>query len=292
MTSVTISIMCYNYGEYLPQAIESALGQTGHDLDVDVLVIDDGSTDNTPEVCQRYASSIRTLRSSNQGFAASLTRSIREAQGEYVCLLDADDYFVDTKLRRLEPCIRHGDDLIEHPSILVDETGDVLREEPKGGGSTSTLCIRRKKALDLLPAHNEVFFHALKHLGRAATIDEPLTYYRVHGESMIRSQEPGGWYDELASVTHALADHLATMSGDPPAWTDASSLAQTSQHYRAIAHYDEMEAALQRQRRWPAMKNSLRMLYRAAHAPDGIQAWHWKLLARCLRGRAIETSLH
>jgi glycosyltransferase involved in cell wall biosynthesis len=288
MTSVTISIMCYNYGAYLAQAIESALGQIGHDLDVDVFVIDDGSTDNTPDVCQQYASSIRTLRSSNRGFAASLTRAIREAQGDYVCLLDADDYFVDTKLRRLEPCIRRGDDLIEHPSILVDETGDVLREEPKEGGSTSTLCIRRDKALDLLPAHNEVFFHALKHLGRAATIDEPLTYYRVHGESMIRSREAEAWYDELAEVTHKLANHLQQLARRPPDWTDAGALREASRIYRTAARYDEMEAALLRGQHWTSLKKCTQMLRQAVSTPGGLNSWHLRLVARCLQGRAIE----
>jgi hypothetical protein len=289
MATVTISIMCYNYGRYLGRAIESCLQQTGHNLDVDVLVIDDGSTDNAPEVCSRYSDHIRTLRSENRGFAASLTRSIREARGDYVCLLDADDYFAETKLREIEPAIREGYDLIENEAYRIDDSGELLSQEPKGGGSTSTLCIRKEKALDLLPAHNEIYFHALKHLGRATKIDKPLTYYRVHGDSMIRSREQADWYDELATVTHRLADHLEEMTRQPPDWTNESALMDASRIYRTTAAYDEMEAELLREQRLDALRKCMVMLRHALTTPGGVGIWHLKLAARCVQGRAIET---
>jgi len=288
MPSVTVSIMCYNYGRYLGRAIESCLRQAGHDMDVDVLVIDDGSTDQTPQVCERYSDAVRVLRSENRGFTASLTRSIREAESQYVCLLDADDYFAETKLRRLEPHIRDEYDLIEHSAYRVDEEGALLSEEPKGGGSTSTLCVRREKALDLLPAQNEIYFHALKHLGRAIEIDAPLTYYRVHEDSMIRSRERPAWYDELADVTHRLADHLSGMTAQPPSWTNAPALQRASRIYRTTASYDEMEAELLRGHQWKALRRCMKMLRHAVMAPGGIGIWHLKLAARCLQGRPIE----
>ena len=76
MLKITCSILCYNYGRYLAQAIESCLNQEQGDYQLEVLVIDDGSTDETPEVCQRYQGRIRTLRSDNKGFGASLDRAI------------------------------------------------------------------------------------------------------------------------------------------------------------------------------------------------------------------------
>jgi len=283
---VTISIMCYNYGRYLDRAIESCLEQKGHDFDVDVLVIDDGSTDNTPQVCKAYADHIRVLRSENQGFAASLMRAIREAQGDYVCLMDADDYFVETKLQELEPFIRQGYDLIIHKSYLIDETGTPLREKPQEGGNTSTLCIRHRKALDLLPAHNEISFHALKHLGESVEIDKPLTYYRIHDESMTQSDAKQ--YDYLASVTHRLADHLRRMAEQPPDWTEEMPLVEASRIFRTTASYDEMEAELLRGKYLKALRKCATMLRHAMTTPGGIGIWHLKLAARCLRGRAIE----
>jgi len=285
---ITISIMCYNYGQYLGRAIESGLDQQGHDFDVDVLVIDDGSIDNTPEVCQRYSEDIRVLRSENKGFPASLTRSIREARGEYVCLLDADDYFADTKLKELEPFIHEGYDFITHKAYLIDEEETLLRNEPKGGGSTSTQCIRREKALDLLPAYNDIYFHALEHLGRSRELDAPLTYYRVHEESNIRSRELGAWYDRLAWATHKLADHLDTVANEPPDWSDETDLVGASRIYRTIARYDEMEAELLRGNHLNALKKCGGMLQHAVTTPGGIDLWHLKLAARCLQGRAID----
>jgi glycosyltransferase involved in cell wall biosynthesis len=284
--TVTISIMCYNYGQYLGRAIESGLNQQGHDFDVNVLVIDDGSTDNTPQVCEEYADHIRVLRSENQGFGASLTRAIRQAQGDYVCLLDADDYFVETKLQEIEPFIQHGYDLIVHKSYLIDETESLLREKPKGGGSTSNLCIHREKALDLLPVQNEISFHALKHLGESIDIDRPLAYYRVHDESMTQSHAKQ--YDYLASVTHRLADHLKGMAEQPPDWTDEVSLVEASRIFRTTASYDEMEAELLRGKYLKALRKCATMLRHATTTPEGVGIWHLKLAARCLQGRAIE----
>ena len=84
----SIVIPCHNYGMYLAEAIESALGQTYPD--VEVIVLDDGSTDDTPEVAARYPS-IRFVRHENRGLPATLNRGIALAQGEFIAFLDADD---------------------------------------------------------------------------------------------------------------------------------------------------------------------------------------------------------
>jgi hypothetical protein len=203
-------------------------------------------------------------------------------------LLDADDYFAETKLQELEPLIRDGVDLIEHETYRIDEDGSLLNRESIGAGSTSTLCIRREKALDLVPAHNELYFHTLKHLGTSAYLSEPLTYYRIHSHSMIRSRNPEEWYDELATVTHKLADYLHNLTNAPPKWTDAKSLREASRIYRTTASYDEMEAALLRGQRWLSLKKCAAMLRYAASTPDGIDMWHLRLAARCLQGRGIK----
>jgi hypothetical protein len=128
----------------------------------------------------------------------------------------------------------------------------------------------------------------LKHLGQAVKIDDPLTYYRVHEDSMIRSREHAAWYDELAAVTHHLADHLSEMTAQPPSWTDASNLRGASHIYRTTARYDEMEAALLRGQYFLALRKCAGMLQSALTTPGGINRWHLKLAARCLQGRAIE----
>jgi glycosyltransferase involved in cell wall biosynthesis len=92
MTSVSIVITCYNLGEYLEEAIQSALDQTYPD--VEVLVVDDGSTDQrTIEVLDRLQSHsrLRILRTPNQGVARARNLGFSQARGEYILPLDADD---------------------------------------------------------------------------------------------------------------------------------------------------------------------------------------------------------
>src|SRR5207247_4669904 len=79
--------------------IESALGQT-HAL-CEVIVIDDGSTDDSKAVASRYADSVRLLSQSDEGVERAVNRGVSEAQGEYVARLDADDVFEPTYIEEL-----------------------------------------------------------------------------------------------------------------------------------------------------------------------------------------------
>jgi glycosyltransferase involved in cell wall biosynthesis len=96
---VTIAIINYNYGKYLTQAIESALNQTTN-IEYEVLVIDDGSTDNSDEIILNYQAypKFRSSKTENLGFAAALTRALTESIGDYVFFMDADDHFLSNKI--------------------------------------------------------------------------------------------------------------------------------------------------------------------------------------------------
>lgn len=94
-TDVLISVVipAYNYAKVLPRAVTSVLAQL--DIDCDLLVIDDGSTDETPEVLHRlsmqHAGRFRTLRKANGGLSSVRNLGIAEARGQYLIFLDADD---------------------------------------------------------------------------------------------------------------------------------------------------------------------------------------------------------
>lgn len=96
IASVSAVIPCYNAAPYLAQAIESALAQTRPVLEV--VVVDDASTDDSAAVAQRYASrGVRYVRLPvNSGNATARNRAIREARGELLAWLDADDYWEPT----------------------------------------------------------------------------------------------------------------------------------------------------------------------------------------------------
>lgn len=90
---VSVVVLCHNYARFLPEAIESALAQDYPSLEV--LTIDDGSTDDSLTVASRYESGVKVLAQENQGLARTCNRGAREAAGEYFLFLSADD--------RLEP---------------------------------------------------------------------------------------------------------------------------------------------------------------------------------------------
>lgn len=99
MPLVTTVITSYNHEEYIAEAIESALAQTGQFIH-EIIIADDGSTDTTPEIIARYAASyphvIRNIsRKENAGISANLRRCFREARGRYVAILEGDDIWTD-----------------------------------------------------------------------------------------------------------------------------------------------------------------------------------------------------
>jgi len=90
-TSLRFSIVIptYNYGRFLDRAVSSALAQPGDDFEV--LVVDDGSTDDTPRVVERFGDDLRYVRQQNRGAAAARNRGAELAAGEWIVFLDADD---------------------------------------------------------------------------------------------------------------------------------------------------------------------------------------------------------
>jgi len=96
--AVTVIIPTYNCASHLAAAIESVLAQTYRDFRI--FVIDDGSTDATPEVMRLYADRCVYLQQPNAGAAAARNRGIRESSSKYIAFLDADDLWHPTKLER------------------------------------------------------------------------------------------------------------------------------------------------------------------------------------------------
>jgi len=96
---VSVIVICHNYGHYLAEAIDSALGQTYSPLEV--LVIDDGSTDDSVAVATGYGERIRLLTQPNAGLERTVNRAVSEAAGELFCFLSADDVFEHTYVATL-----------------------------------------------------------------------------------------------------------------------------------------------------------------------------------------------
>lgn len=86
---VSVIIPCYNYGKYLAESIESAIYQTYKNIEI--IVIDDGSTDNTREIVDEYKK-VKYIYQTNKGIIETRNRCLKEANGKYLIMLDADDF--------------------------------------------------------------------------------------------------------------------------------------------------------------------------------------------------------
>lgn len=106
--TATAVIPCFNHGRFVRAAVESCLGQV--DADVDVVVIDDGSTDSTtPQACDALASErVRVIHQENRGLPGARNRGAREARSEFVFFLDADDYIEPTFVTKLAAALIAG----------------------------------------------------------------------------------------------------------------------------------------------------------------------------------------
>ncbi len=100
----SVIIPAYNYGKYVSRAIDSALAQQG-EHQPQVIVVDDGSKDDTPQVTAQYGDRIISLRQINQGVSVARNRGIQEAQAEWLVFLDADDRLLPTALDRFQASI-------------------------------------------------------------------------------------------------------------------------------------------------------------------------------------------
>jgi glycosyltransferase involved in cell wall biosynthesis len=134
--SCTIVIACYNHGEYLAEAIESALAQT---YPCEVIVVDDGSEDDSADVASRYP--VALIRQPNRGLPAARNAAIRVAQGTHVLPLDADDVLEPTCVQVMLSTARNA--IVRAPALLF---GDENRPWLLAGGTDLAAFMEQNRA--------------------------------------------------------------------------------------------------------------------------------------------------
>ncbi|MDX2031120.1 MAG: glycosyltransferase family A protein [Blastocatellia bacterium] len=160
---ISVILPVYNQSRYLVQAVESVWAQRFDDLEL--LIVDDGSTDQTPAVIQQLAQRgpLRAIRQENAGPAAARNRGIRESRGEWIAFLDADCYWIPGKLRAQMAAVGQGAlEFCYCGSLLVDDqdtvmktrisqrTGPLLDELIWGNClSTSSALVRKTRLLEV-----------------------------------------------------------------------------------------------------------------------------------------------
>ena len=205
---VSVIIGNYNYGHYLAEAINSVLNQTYRHFEL--IVVDDGSTDCSRKVIESFQDQLIAIFQANGGQGAAFNAGIAKAQGEIICFLDADDYFHPDKLSKIVNSFRDHPQWVQisHGRISVDcngnpvgagskthNQGDVSQLLLQWGryamGITSALAYRRQVLEQVLPiptqrkeAADTYLTAAVPFYGEVGCIDEPLMFYRMHGNNL------------------------------------------------------------------------------------------------------------
>ena len=126
MPKISVIIPTYNGGKFIKKAIESVLDQTLDDFEI--IVVDDGSTDNTPYILQEYirTNNIVYISQKNVGVAVARNNGINMSKGTYIAFLDDDDFWIDKdKLKKQIEFLENHPDyvMVGTAGIVVDEKG-------------------------------------------------------------------------------------------------------------------------------------------------------------------------
>jgi len=220
---ITVLIDTYNYGRYIEEAIESVLAQDFPAEEMEILVVDDGSTDDTRARVGKYADRVKYIYKKNGGQASAFNRGLAEARGELIFLLDADDYWRPGKLRKIADLFAQHPEagMIYHRYEELDEASGKISilAAPLISGflpgrkidlisywiyPTSTLAFRREALKVLLPVPEGLKIQAdaylaalVVFLGPVIGVEEPLAVYRVHGKNLFYESGSAGESERL-----------------------------------------------------------------------------------------------
>lgn len=235
---VSVLIDTYNHERFIEAAIRSVLEQDFPAADREVIVVDDGSTDRTPELVAKFTPQVRHLRKANGGQASAFNAGIPECRGEIIAFLDGDDWWAPGKLRRVvdmlaaEPSVglvghgitevyADGRQQVVQPDATLRLRADSLPNARlfrlrKCFLGTSRMTIRKTALSQILPVPESLCIEADEFLFTLAAViadvlilTESLTFYRLHSANLY--QAPG--FDKKSvrqkcEILSSLAVHL------------------------------------------------------------------------------------
>ncbi|BAZ02150.1 putative glucosyltransferase [Tolypothrix tenuis PCC 7101] len=231
---ISVLVPNYNYAKYIGETLDSALQQTYTNFEI--IVCDDGSKDNSCEVIEGYLqkdSRIKLIRKQNGGVATALNTAYSHSQGEIICLLDADDIWMNNKLQKILEVFRLNPKcgFAIHNVIQIDGQGNFLKSTPmfrrlasgwmgqsalQNGGfvdnipPASALSIRREVANYIFPL-NEAFvrnadsliFRFAPFITVIGSAPEVLSKFRLHGANTTSQTTVTADFLEKEQVTLA-----------------------------------------------------------------------------------------
>ena len=218
---VSIIIPVYKCERYLDDCLASVLSQTYTNLDI--ILVDDGSPDACPAMCDSYAEKderVRVVHQENQGLSGARNSGLRVAAGEYVQFLDSDDTLVSTAVEQSVRALQKSDaDVVAFQFAYMNERGSKLIPDPDNAFFPDAEVLPGKEALSLLVGgtlsnyawkymvrrdlleKNRIFFPLGKHFedvfttsivylhaGKVALLPQELVHYRQRSGSILHSQ--------------------------------------------------------------------------------------------------------
>ena len=201
---ISVVMPVYNGERFLALAVDSILAQTFRDLEL--IVVDDGSTDGTPAVVRTFGARVRCVTQPNAGLAAARNRGLAAATAELVAFLDADDLWLPAKIAcqmerfrarpELEVSLTHIQNFWADDRPVAAEEGGTHSMEPMPGYSSPTMLARRS-----------VF-------ARVGPYDAALRTAACR-DWFIRAREQNAVFDLLAQVMVRRRLHRTNMSRQP-----------------------------------------------------------------------------
>ena len=204
-STISVVIPCYNGGRFLPETVRTVLAQTApiHEI----LIVDDGSTDDSLAIARQLPGPIRVIAQSNQGESVARNVGIDEAQGDWIALLDADDLWTADKIASQLSVASKANDIVcvhtgyevfgartesvIHVDYLDPHLYTVERLLIDSTIHVSTAIVRRSVAVRFptWTRHGEdmIYFSELSLQGRIAYVAKNLAGYRVHRAMQTRS---------------------------------------------------------------------------------------------------------
>ncbi|MCB9107500.1 MAG: glycosyltransferase [Anaerolineales bacterium] len=251
MNVISIIIPAYNQAQYLAEAIQSALDQTYQD--VEIIVIDDGSTDDTKAVTYSFSDPrVRYIYQENQGLSAARNTGMRHATGSLITFLDSDDLFLPDKLACLTAEMNNNSELgmVAGQAILIDEQSHRLNrmmDAPLPEELSALLLgnpihvgsvLVKREWLEQVEPFDESLracedWDMWLKLARAGcqmhSIIQPVSLYRVHAEQMTRGAE------RMRTAMLMVLDKTFNDPDLPAKWQTQKNKAYAAAYVRAAA---------------------------------------------------------
>jgi glycosyltransferase involved in cell wall biosynthesis len=243
---VTVVIPCYNQAHFLGEAVESVLSQTypRHEI----VVVDDGSTDDTAEVASRYQE-VRLIRQENGGLSAARNAGLGQSRGEYVVFLDADDRLLPEALevgvRELEAHPRSAFVFGRWNNIAVDGSPRPTSHRPHDERDHYLALLHSCHIRMHAVMYRSSIFDTVGGFDTSLSASEDYDLYL-----RITRDHPVHYHGEV--VAEYRRRHGANMTGNPALILSTSVTVHRSQHRHTRGHkqYEEAHKAGMKRRQW------------------------------------------